>query len=126
MLGSSTIRPRTGCCKANTSDRPNSAFSMYLMVVESHFLLKIKDIVTMIASEFLSWIGIRVDGLAFFLVMETRESLHLESRVKEKALPILRENWNDLPWLVSALQKSKHCAAREESDSPTVAILVHF
>ena len=47
---------------------------------------------------------LRVDGLALFLVMETRESLHLESRVKEKALPILRENWNNLPWLVSALQ----------------------
>ena len=68
---------------------------------------------------------LRVDGLALFLVIET-ESLHLVSKVKEKAKPMLRENWNALPWLVSALQKSKHCAAREESDSPTVAILIYL
>ena len=69
---------------------------------------------------------LRVDGLALFLVIETGESLHLVSKVKEKVLPMLRENWNALPWLVSALQKSKHCAARGESDSLTVAILVNF
>ena len=33
-----------------------------------------------------------VDGLAFFLVTETRESLHLESKVKEKVVPMVREN----------------------------------
>ena len=67
-----------------------------------------------------------VDGLAFFLVAETRESLHLESKVKEKVVPMVRVNWNALPWLVSAWQRSKHCAAREESVSPTAAILVYF
>ena len=63
-----------------------------------------------------------MNRLALFLV---KESLQLVSNVKENAEPMLRENWNALPWLVSALQKSKHCAAREESNSPTVAILVY-
>ena len=33
---------------------------------------------------------LRVDGLALFLVIETGESLHLVSNVKEKVKPMLR------------------------------------
>ena len=65
-----------------------------------------------------------VDGLAFFLVAKV--SLHLVSKVKEKVDPMLSENWNALPWLVSAWQKAMHLVAREESVSSTVAILVYF
>ena len=45
---------------------------------------------------------LRVDGLTLFLAVEARFSLHLVSRVKEKAGPMVRENWNILPWLANA------------------------
>ena len=44
-----------------------------------------------------------MDGLAFLLIAETRESLHLESMVKEKVEPIVRENWNALKHQLSYL-----------------------
>ena len=69
---------------------------------------------------------LRVEGLAFFLGDESKISLHLVSRVKEKVEPMLRENWITLPWPVSAWQNAMHCVAREESSSPTAAILVYF
>ena len=63
---------------------------------------------------------LRVDRLTLFLAVEARVSLHLVSRVKEKADPIERENWNILPWLDNAWQNAMHYVAREESSSPAI------
>ena len=67
------------------------------------------------------------DGLFFFqaLSWETEwGAISLVSREKEKLEPRVREKENAIPWLASALQKSKHLLAKGESSPLTGAVMV--
>ena len=68
-----------------------------------------------------------VDGLFFFqaLSWETEwGAISLVSREKEKLEPRVREKENAIPWLDSALQKSKHLMAKGDSSPIAEAVIV--
>ena len=66
---------------------------------------------------------LRVDGL--FLFLAGKVSLpSLVSKEKVNVVPMVRENWNLLPWLASAWQKSMHLVAKTEFSPLDGAVIV--
>ena len=68
-----------------------------------------------------------VDGLFFFQTFSWETewgAISLVSREKEKLEPRVREKENAIPWLASALQKSKHLLARGDSSPLAEAVIV--